>query len=208
MERFTRIKPGELGLKPGRIVKADDFATSQDARAIIEQARADAAQIVADAKEAFERERQRGFDQGVEAAKHEMAEQMITAVGNTVDYLGKVEHDMVELVGRAIERVLGEIDDRELIVKVVKNALAAVRNEKQLTLRVAPGQVAAVRERLDEILRQYPIIADVQIAGDGRLSNTGCILESEIGVIDASLDGQLAALKDSFAKIFGERRKD
>ena len=37
---------------------------------------------------------------------------------------------------------------------------------------------------------------------------TGCILESEIGVVDASLDGQIAALKKSFAKIFGERRKD
>ena len=42
---------------------------------------------------------------------------------------------------------------------------------------------------------------------DGRLGKSGCILESEIGVIDASLDGKIAALKKSFERIFGERRQ-
>ena len=37
MERFTRIKSGELGLSPSRIIKADDFSTAHDARAILEQ---------------------------------------------------------------------------------------------------------------------------------------------------------------------------
>jgi len=207
MERFSRIKSGELGLAPGRVIKADDFATAQDARAIIEQAKAEAARIRAEANEVFEREKARGFEDGREAARLEMAEQMIDAVGNIVEYLGTVEHDMVEIVGRAMERILGEIGDKELIIRVVKNALAAVRNEKHLTLRVAPDQVASVKERMNEILALYPIIVDIQVVGDGRLGKTGCILESEIGVIDASLDGQINALKKSFERIFGERRQ-
>lgn len=206
MERFTRIKSGELGLAPSRIIKADDFSTAHDARAILDEARTEAARIVAEAKEVYERERKRGFDEGSETAKLEMAERMIDAVGSIVDYLGTVEHDMVEVVGRALERILGEIGDKELIVRVVRNALAAVRNEKQLTLRVAPDQVATVKARMNEILAQYPIIVDVQVMGDGRLGSTGCILESEIGVIDASLEGQITALKKSFERIFGERR--
>jgi type III secretion protein L len=207
MERFTRIKAGELGLTPSRIIKADDFSTAHDARAIIDEARAEAARIVAEARQVYESERTRGFEEGSEQAKLERAEQMIDAVGSVVDYLGTVEHDMVELVGRAMERILGEIGDKEIIVRVVKNALAAVRNEKHLTLRVAPDQVATVRERMNEILALYPIIVDIQISGDARLGKTGCILESEIGVIDASLDGQIEALKKSFERIFGERRQ-
>ena len=206
MERFTRIKSGELGLSPSRIIKADDFSTAHDARAILDEARAEAARIVTEAKEVHERERKRGFEEGSEAAKLEMAERMIDAVGSIVDYLGTVEHDMVEVVGRALERILGEIGDKELIIRVVKNALATVRNEKNLTLRVAPDQVATVKARMNEILAQYPIIVDVQVMGDGRLGKTGCILESEIGVIDASLEGQITALKKSFERIFGERR--
>ena len=207
MDRFTRIKSGEIGLSPSRIIKADDFATAHDARAILDEARAEAARIVAEAKELYERERKRGFEEGSDAAKLEMAEQMIDAVGSIVDYLGTVEHDMVEVVGRAMERILGEIGDKEVIIRVVKNALAAVRNEKHLTLRVAPDQINTVKDRMNEILGQYPIIVDVQVVGDGRLSKTGCILESEIGVIDASLEGQISALKKSFERIFGERRQ-
>ena len=207
MERFTRIKSGELGLASSRIIKADDFSTAHDAHAILDEARAEAARIVAEAKEVYERERKRGFEEGSDAAKLEMSEKMIDAVGSIVDYLGTVEHDMVDLVGRALERILGEIGDQEVIVRVVKNALMAVRNEKHLTLRVSPDQVATVKQRMNEILAQFPIIVDVQIMGDGRLSSTGCILESEIGVIDASLDGQIAALKKSLERTFGERRK-
>jgi type III secretion protein L len=208
MDRFTRIKSGELGLAPSsRIIKADDFSTAHDARAILDEARAEAARIVADAKQVYEEERKRGFDEGSEQAKLEMAERMIDAVGSVVDYLGTVEHDMVEVVGRAMERILGEISDKEIIVRVVKNALAAVRNEKHLTLRVAPDQVATVKDHMNEILALYPIIVDVQVMGDGRLGKSGCILESEIGVIDASLDGQIEALKRSFERMFGERRQ-
>jgi type III secretion protein L len=208
MDRFTRIKSGELGLAPSsRIIKADDFSTAHDARAILDEARAEAARIVADAKQVYEEERKRGFDEGSEQAKLEMAERMIDAVGSIVDYLGTVEHDMVEVVGRAMERILGEMGDKEVITRVVKNALAAVRNEKHLTLRVAPDQVATVKDHMNEILALYPIIVDVQVMGDGRLGKSGCILESEIGVIDASLDGQIAALKKSFERIFGERRQ-
>ena len=60
MERFTRIKSGEMGLRPGRVIKADDFSTARDTRAIVEEARAEAARILADANEVYERERQRG----------------------------------------------------------------------------------------------------------------------------------------------------
>jgi type III secretion protein L len=207
MERFTRIKSGEIGLKPGRVVKAEEFSTAHDAHAIIESARADAERILAEAKQVYEQERERGLAEGREAAKLEMAGQMIDTVGNIVEYIGSVEHDMVGVVSRALERILGEIDDKDLIVRVVKNALAAVRNEKHLMLRVAPDQVPVVRERMTQILSQYPIIVDVQVAGDPRLSATGCILESEIGVIDASLEGQLATLKKALEKIFGDRRK-
>jgi type III secretion protein L len=208
MERFTRIKAGDAGVSAGRVIKADEFAASRDARAIVDAARADAQRILTEAKEISERERQRAFEEGRDAARLEMSEQMIDTVGHVVDYLGKVEHEMVDVVGLALERILGEIGDKELVVRVVKNALAAVRNEKHLTLRVAPGQVATVKERMNEILSHYPIIVDIQVVGDGRLSPTGCILESEIGVIDASLDGQIGALKKSFEKIFGERRNE
>ena len=131
--------------------------------------------------------------------------QMIDLVGGTVDYLSKVETDIVEVVSLALERILGAFDRDDLMVEVVRNALSKVRNQRQLTLRVAPGQLANVQGRVTEILTDFPAIVELQVEADARLSETGCILESEIGIIDASLEGQLRTLGKSFEKILGDR---
>lgn len=207
MERYTQITPGAFGLTPGRIVKAEEFSAAADARALIAAAHDEAERIVAKAKELREAERQRGFEEGQEQARLAMAEQMTEAVGKVNDYLTAVENDMVALVSRALERIADEIGHHEIVVRIVKKALAALRNEKQLTLRVAHEQVTHLRQRLDDILSDYPLVSELQIVGDGRLSAASCIIESEIGVIDASLDGQIDALRRGFEKAFTARRQ-
>ena len=206
MRSFARIEPGQIRINSGSVVRAEAFSTVCDARALLDQAKADAARIVEEARSAFEAERKRGFEEGTEEARLEMSAQMIEVVGSVVDYISTAEQDMVAIVSRALERILGEIPADDLIVKVVRSALVALRTEKQLTLRVSPDNVARVRERMSEILSPYPLIVDIHVVADNRLEVTGCILESDIGIVDASLEGQLAVLRRSFEKLFGDRK--
>ena len=90
---------------------------------------------------------------------------------------------------------------------VVKSALGAVRNQKQMTLRVAPQNVEVVKKQLNELLAAYPGVGYLDIAADARLSGDACILESEIGVIEASIQGQVGALRATFKKILGAKGK-
>jgi type III secretion protein L len=97
------------------------------------------------------------------------------------------------------------MDDRTLVRKVVKNALTVVRNQKQVTLRVSPGQAEDVKESLNSILADFPGIGFIDVMGDGRIKPGGCILETEIGVVDASVDIQLEAIQQSLEKKFQKR---
>ncbi len=45
------------------------------------------------------------------------------------------------------------------------------------------------------MLKDFPEVGYLEVVGDARLDQGGCILETEIGIIDASLDSQLAALQ-------------
>lgn len=206
MEKFVRLKSGEIGVRgSGNVVKAEAYAEYIGAKAMFADAALEKDRIREEATGLREQERLRGYEEGVQEAKLEMAEQMIDVVSGTVDYLAKIEKEVIEVVTRSLERILGEIDDDELIVRIVRDSLHAVRNQKQLTLRVAPEQLQAVKARVDEILADFPAIVDLQVTGDSRLSKTGCILESEIGIIDASLEGQLATIRKSFEKTLGDR---
>jgi hypothetical protein len=92
----------------------------------------------------------------------------------------------VELVMQAVQRVIGELAERDRVVAVVKGALAVVRNQKQVTLRVAPPQLPLVQAALNELLAAYPGIGYLDVVADARLEADACILDSEIGIVEAS----------------------
>lgn len=202
------LRPQRMALRlaPGtRVVRREDWLLWQAAEQAVAAAHAEGQQILAGAQAAFEAEKQRGYADGREEAQMQQAEQMIEHVGRAVDYFGRVEQRMVELVMQAVQRVIADFDDRERVVAVVKGALAVVRNQKQVTLRVAPAQVATVQQAQNELLAAYPGVGYLDVVADPRLAADACILESEIGIVEASIQGQLAALRKGFAKVLGAR---
>lgn len=195
----ARIAPGT------RVVKAAEVAAWADAQGLVAAARAQADTIVAGAEGAFEEERQRGFAEGMAEAQLEQAEKMIETVSRTVDYFAKVETDMVALVMSAVRKIIDGYNEEERVLLVVKNALAVVRNQKQMTLRLPPSRVDGVRARVTELLAAYPGVGYLDIVPDARLQGESCILDSEIGLVEASIDGQIAALQGAFQKVLGSR---
>jgi type III secretion protein L len=189
-----------------RVIPAADYAVWAEATSIVEAARTDAAAIRATAREAYEAERLRGHREGAEAARLEAAEQMIANVGSTIDYFEKVEQRMTELVLQCLRRIVAGFDERERVITVVRGALAAVRNQKQITLRVAPDRLEMLKAATDELLAAYPGIGYLDLVADTRLHDDACILETEIGIVEASMEGQIAALGRAFARLLGTRK--
>ncbi|MFD0669017.1 HrpE/YscL family type III secretion apparatus protein [Ramlibacter sp. MAHUQ-53] len=196
----------QIGLQPGcRIVRASELGALRSVEATIALARNQAEEIVASAREVFEAERRRGYEEGREEARLEQAEQMIENVTRNVDYFSKVESKMVDLVMQAVQKIICDFDERERVLITVRNVLSVVRNQKQMTLRLNPQQVDAVKERINDLLAAYPGVGYLDIVADSRLGRDACILESEIGLVEASIDSQLEALRTAFLKVLGSR---
>jgi type III secretion protein L len=189
-----------------RIVPAAEHRQVLDAQAMIDVARTQAQAIVAGAQAALEAERVRGHAEGLAAAREESADQMIENVGRTIDYFEAVEERMTALVIQAMRRLVADYDDRERVAVVVRSALAAVRNLKQVTLRVPVDRLEMVQASVNQILAAYPGIGYLDLQADARLQGDACIVETEIGIVEASIDGQIEALKRAFEKILGSRK--
>jgi type III secretion protein L len=188
-----------------RVLRAADYTALVQAQALLDEARAQADAILAGAQEAFEAERRRGYEDGKQEALLDQAEKMIETVGRTVDYFAGVENEMVDLVMSAVRKVVDGFDDRDKVMIVVRNVLAVVRNQKHMTLRLNPDEVEVVRARINDILADYPGIGYLDLMADARLAQGACILESEIGMVEASLEGQIAALQGAFQRTLGSR---
>ena len=184
-----------------RVVKVTDVATVRSATEIIAAAEAEAARIREEAKAAFEAEKQRGYEKGLSDGKMEIAMQKLDQVDSSVAFMEGVEEKMAEVVMKALKTCVMEIGDHEMVVQIVRKTMAAViRTQRTVTLKVAPELVETVRTRVSELTAAFPTIETFDVVEDTRLKGAACVLETEAGVADASVETQLAAIEKSLKK--------
>ena len=196
------INKGDFVLQSDRrVVKAADVATIRSAAEIVAAAEAQAAQIREGAKAAYEEERKKGYDKGIADGKTEIAMQKLDLVDSSVAFMENVEEKMSEIVMKALKSCVAEIGDREMVIQIVRKTMAAViRTQRQVTLKVAPELVETVRARVSELTATFPTIETFDVVEDPRLKGAACLLETEAGVADASVESQLAAIERSLKK--------
>ena len=184
-----------------RVVKATDVATVKSAAEIIAAAEAEAARIREDAKVAFEIEKKRGYEKGLTDGKMEISMQKLDQVDQSVSFMESVEAKMADIVMKALKSFVVEIGDREMVVQIVRKTMnAVIRTQRQFTLKVAPELVETVRARVAEFRTAYPTVETFDVVEDPRLKGPACILETEAGVADASVETQLAAIEKSLKR--------
>lgn len=178
-----------------KLIKARDFWAFKDAERALADAHDQKERILLSARDAYEAERERGYADGNESARLQQSGRMMEIVNQTVGYFTRLEADMVELVLDAVRKVVSDFDDRQRLTTVVKNCLDLLRGQKQLSLNVHPSQVTFLRGQIDALRELYPSVAHIDVHPDPRLAVDACLVESDIGVVEASLSGQVEILK-------------
>lgn len=190
-----------------KVIRAEDawaYKTAQDAVAAANVRRDE---ILSAALTAFEAEQQRGYMNGREAARLEQSGNMLEIISQTVDYFAKVEAQMVDLVLEAVRRITNDFDDRQKVAKVVKNSLTMVRNQRQILIKVHPNQVDNIRDQIESFMQAFPGIEQIEVASDSQVALDACVIESDIGRVEASMAGQIEALRSTFERVFSASRE-
>ena len=194
-------KPNLTLVSDRRLVKASEVATVKSAAEIVAAAEAEAARIREEAKAAYEAEKQRGYDKGLQDGKMEIAMMKLEQVDQSVAFMESVEQKMAEIVMKALKSCVVEIGDREMVVNIVRKTMnAVIRTQRHVTLKVAPEMVSAVKERVASLRQDYPTVESFDVVEDQRLKGPSCVLETEAGVADASVETQLVAIERSLKK--------
>ena len=188
------------------LVKADEAASVANAEAIVAAAEAEAAKIAEDAKAAYAAEKKRGYDDGIAEGREQILVQKLDLLDESVAFMEKVEEKIAGVVIQAMRKCISEIGDKELVVQTVRKALQTIiRNQALITIKVAPAMVDVVKARMDDILNGFPTVTHADVKEDRHLENTACVVETEAGIVESSVERQLAAVEKSIKKSF-ERR--
>lgn len=186
-----------------RLVRRDEVATVARAEEIIASAEKLAVTIEEEAKRAFEQERVRGYERGIEEAKAKILEQKLDLVNESINYMQSVESAMGGIVMKALRKCVDDVGDDEMTVQVVRKSMAAiVRSQQQVTVRVPVDKVQLVKGRVNEILKDFPSVTFLEVVEHPRLTGAACVVETAAGVVENTIDAQLAAIERAIRKHF------
>jgi flagellar assembly protein FliH len=159
---------------------------SAEAEALLARAGAEAAEIRAAAAA-------RGHEEGLAMA----AETLARAAVERDRLLAASEPQLVDLAFAIASRVVAGVAERhrELVVEVAARALDHARDRADVTLRVHPEDLAALRESESSLLERLPRARRIALVEDGHIGRGGAVVETEGGSIDARLSTQLEGLR-------------
>ncbi len=193
----------ELIPDSGGIVHRKVMDASQEAERIISRAEEEAAKIRAEAEvvlsaaqaereETLKRARADGESKGLA----QVTEKLMGLERLKERFYDDAEPDVIKLVMSIAEKVIGRIvlENKDMIRSVVHQALERAIGDR-ITVKLNPEDFRRLMEGEHEFRDVIDRTRRLTFREDESIIPGGCVVETEVGTIDAQIDTQLKAIK-------------
>ena len=179
-----------------KVLKNQIVSAQTEAARILEEAEEFAAEIRREAQTDAENLRAEAYRHGTEKAVTEFEQTLLEVREIRERVWRETEQDLLRLSIRLTEKILGrEIkSDKTAVADIVATALQNARQQEKLTVRVNPADLPLVEKEVENLARSGRV-RFMDFVADPRVSEGGCLIESEVGTIDARLETQLRVLE-------------
>lgn len=181
------------------------------AKSIVDKARFDAANIIADAKKeaetimnnarheglanGYEEGRQKGNAE-VEQLKQQILKQKEEMEIEYNQMVENIEPELVETITELFAKITGavSVDKKDMILTLVNSVLSGDDVSKNYIIRVSSEDVKFLRDNKSLIEQKAGKSVNIEIIEDMSLKKNQCLIDTDLGIYDASLDIQLENL--------------
>ena len=196
--RSADVLPDAGGVIHKRVLDA-----SQEASRIVAAAEADAAlireeakRVLADAEARRRDEVRRGYAEGESKGLTQVTEKLVALERLREKFYEEAEPEVVKLVMSIAEKLVGRLveENPEMIRSVVRMALEKALGDRIL-VRLNPEDYRALTAGEHEFRDVIDRTRRLSLREDESVAKGGCVVETEVGTIDAQLETQLEAIR-------------
>lgn len=131
---------------------------------------------------------------GEQQCQEKQLELALSMLSNGIRYYEKLEQTFVGILKELFLKMLGEYPSEERMYAVVKRAIKRIPEGNFLRISVHPEQAILVKAKVGDLRLLQDNIKRIEVVADQTLPLDSCVLETETGVIDASIHCQLETL--------------
>jgi flagellar biosynthesis/type III secretory pathway protein FliH len=162
-------------------------------------AQREAAELKQRAVEATEAIRERAHAEGYAAGKALAAQQLFDLASLRVELTQRTERDATQAALLVAGQLLGSAleADPERIADLLRPHLSRMRSAQRLVVRLHPDDASWLEQHpavLAELRAKHTLAGTLEVRGDASLTRGGCIVESNIGELDARVETRLKLL--------------
>lgn len=161
------------------------------ARELLEQAKAEAAAIRTEAQRS-------GYEEGLT--------QLNRIIHEAKTQYGRMLHDsepeMLKLSLKIAERIIGHCVEvtPQVMLEIIHKAIESLKYQKEIRIRVNPEDLGFLKDNKMQLYTMLGESKEIEIVEDVLVGRGGCIIDTEIGTIDARLETQLRVIEKLFAR--------
>jgi flagellar assembly protein FliH len=153
-------------------------------------------------KKGYEAGREEGYKEG-QAEVMRLIDRLGTVVSTAVDIRDDIirssEKLMTEMILMIARKVIKDeiVERREVVINNIKEAIKRVKDRDRIDIRVNFADLDMTTAHKDELIKMMESLKKVNIYEDSRVERGGCIIETDVGAIDARISTQLDAIEEA-----------
>jgi len=171
-----------------------------DDRNLISRAREEADSI----REAANKE---GYEEGLQRAQDDislMRETLNTFLSAPQEVFEYISPDILQISIDIAQKIIKtEVTQNPQVVldKITEILKTLSKEEPKVTIRVNPMQVSIAKDGMPEVMANAGLETKIVVLPDESITEGGCVVTTNNGVIDATIESQLAIVKEALKEI-------
>ncbi|MEI8300867.1 MAG: FliH/SctL family protein [Chlamydiota bacterium] len=201
MTLFSLVYKGAVKkTSPNKILRADEFSQLVDIKQLLQEAHQDIQKLHEDTEQECAKLKIQAEEEGFQEGLVKWNTQLIYLDQKVKEMQHEMQKLILPIALKASKKIVGaQLDlNPDTIVEIVQQALKPVRQSHEIKIFVSKEdkeQLETNKEKLKALFDQLRILV---IEEKDDLTKGSCIIETETGIINASLDNQWKALEAAF----------
>lgn len=201
MKLFTLFSGKEVHLAPGKkVIPAKQLGVLQSAEELLEKAKKEALEYRQEAEKEAEEFKDKAFKKGVQEGLESLNKHLFALDQELKVLREEVQKKILPLSLKAARKIIGEElklhPDR--IVDIVLNSLKPVTQHKKIVIYVNKSDLERLESKKSKLKKIFERLESLSIQERDDIEPGGCIIETEVGIINAQLESQWRALESAF----------
>jgi type III secretion protein L len=198
---FTLIHGDRIQAAPKKkIIPANEIATLQEASEVLEHIKQDAKQYRLQVAKEGEKVKENAFKEGYDEGFKQWTEHLANFEKQLENLHKEMQQAIIPIALKAAKKIVGrEIElSEDTIVDIVASNLKAVTQHKKIIIYVNKKELDILEKNKPRLRELFENLESLSIRPRDDVAPGGCIIETEIGIINAQMEHRWRALEKAF----------